>query len=213
MVVGVTQDEVMKALNNMKRAKFVFMPGRSTTNAIFALRMLMEKYREGQKQLDCVFIDLEKVYDSTKRGTVALHARVIDTGSGSVLSPFLFSVSMDKLIDGLSKGATWFIMFDNDIVVCSESIGEVEDLERWRHALQRCGMKVSRRKTEYHCVNEKEGDGRVKMQGKEIEKVNGFKYLGSAVDCEGSRNAQVKRRVQTGWIRWRKVTGSEGEKL
>lgn len=40
--------------------QFGFMPGRSTTDAIFALRMLMEKYREGQKELHCVFVDLEK---------------------------------------------------------------------------------------------------------------------------------------------------------
>lgn len=29
-------------------------------DAIFALRMLMEKYRDGQKKLHCVFVDLEK---------------------------------------------------------------------------------------------------------------------------------------------------------
>ena len=28
--------------------------------ALFALRVLMEKYREGQKELHCVFVDLEK---------------------------------------------------------------------------------------------------------------------------------------------------------
>ena len=43
--------------------KYGVMPGKSTTDAIFALRMLMEKYREGQKELHCVFVDLEKAYD------------------------------------------------------------------------------------------------------------------------------------------------------
>ncbi|KAF7710678.1 hypothetical protein HF521_009550, partial [Silurus meridionalis] len=33
-----------------------------TTDTLFALRMLM-KYREGQKKLHCVFVDLEKAYD------------------------------------------------------------------------------------------------------------------------------------------------------
>ena len=39
------------------------MPGKRTTDAMFALRMLMEKYREGQRELYCVFVDLEKAYD------------------------------------------------------------------------------------------------------------------------------------------------------
>ena len=37
--------------------QFGFMPGRSTTDAIFALKQFMEKYREGRQKLHCVFID------------------------------------------------------------------------------------------------------------------------------------------------------------
>ena len=39
--------------------QFDFMPGKGTTNAMFAARQVIEKHREMQ-----VFIDLEKAYDS-----------------------------------------------------------------------------------------------------------------------------------------------------
>ena len=50
--------------------QYGFMPGKSTTDAVFALRLLMEKYREGQKELHCVFVDLEKAYDNVPREEV-----------------------------------------------------------------------------------------------------------------------------------------------
>ena len=46
------------------------MPGKSTTCALFALRVLMEKYIEGQKEQHCVFVDLEKAYDKVPREEV-----------------------------------------------------------------------------------------------------------------------------------------------
>ena len=45
----------------------------------FALSVLMEKYREGEKELHCVFVDLEKAYDKESREeveVVILHEKV-----------------------------------------------------------------------------------------------------------------------------------------
>ncbi|KAK3575637.1 hypothetical protein QTP86_031594, partial [Hemibagrus guttatus] len=201
--------------------QYGFMPRKSTTDAIFALRILMEKYRDGQKELHCVFVDLEKAYDRVPReelwycmrksGVAEKYDRVVqdmyersrtvvrcavgqteefkvEVGlhQGSALSPFLFAIVMDQLSEEVRQESPWTMMFADDIVICSESREQVEEnLERWRLALERRGMKVSRSKTEYMCVNEREGSGTVRLQGEEVKKVQEFKYLGSTVQSNG----------------------------
>ncbi|KAK3564694.1 hypothetical protein QTP86_024843 [Hemibagrus guttatus] len=220
-----------------------FIITKSTTDAIFALRTLMEKYRDGQRELHCVFVDLEKAYDRVPReelwycmrksGVAEKYVRVVqdmyersrtvvrcavgqteefkvEVGlhQGSALSPFLFAIVMDQLSEEVRQESPWTMMFANDIVICSESREQVEEsLERWRFVLERRGMKVSRSKTEYMCVNESEGSGTVRLQGEEVMKVQEFKYLGSTVQSNGECGKEVKKRVQAGWNGWRKVSG------
>ena len=47
-----------------------FMPGRSTREAIFALRQLYEKYNEKQRPLHSIFVDLEKAFNTVPRDLV-----------------------------------------------------------------------------------------------------------------------------------------------
>ena len=59
--------------------QFGFMPGRNTTDAIVCLRMLMEKWSEGQKAMHCIFIDLEKAYDRISREEMWECLRLVET--------------------------------------------------------------------------------------------------------------------------------------
>ena len=191
------------------------MPGKGTTDAMFALRMLMKKYRKGQRELHFVFVDLEKAYDRVPReelwycmrksGIVEKYVRLVQDmykesetavrcaiattesfkvnvglHQGSALSPFLFAVIMDRLTDEVRREQPWTMLFANDIVICEETREEVEQrIECWRYALERRGMKVSKSKTKYLCINGRNNDKTVKMEDTKVPRVKKFKYSGS----------------------------------
>ena len=53
-------DRRLREETTIGEEQFGFMPGRGTTDAIFAARQVMGKHREMQKELHMVFVDLAK---------------------------------------------------------------------------------------------------------------------------------------------------------
>ncbi|KAK3532561.1 hypothetical protein QTP86_024146, partial [Hemibagrus guttatus] len=108
------------------------------------VRLVQDMYARSRTVVRCAVGQTEEF-----KVEVGLH-------QGSALSPFLFAIVMDQLSEEVRQESPWTMMFADDIVICSESREQVkENLEKWRFALERRGMKVSRIQSNGECGKEK----------------------------------------------------------
>ena len=99
-------------------------------------------------------------------------------------------------------------LFADDIVLFRQNHREQEDvLEIWRKALKKRGLKLNRSKTEYLKAGGVNDGEELKLQGEKIKRAKNFKYLGTTVSSDGRCEEEVKKRIQAGWMSWKKVSG------
>ena len=71
--VGIVErivDGLIRQLMSVDDSQFGFVPGRGTTDAIFVVRQLQEKYLATSKRLYMAFVDMEKVFDRVPRKVI-----------------------------------------------------------------------------------------------------------------------------------------------
>ena len=63
-------DGLIRQLVSIDDSQFGFVPGRDTTDAIFVVRQLQEKYLAANKRLSLASVDLEKAFDRVPRKVI-----------------------------------------------------------------------------------------------------------------------------------------------
>ena len=63
-------DDLIRQLVSIDDSQFGFVPGRGTTDAIFVVRQLQEKYLAANMRLYMAFVDLEKAFDQVLRTVI-----------------------------------------------------------------------------------------------------------------------------------------------
>ena len=81
-----------------------FRTGRSTTEQIFNLRILCEKYLQHQQNLYHVFIDFKKAFD-----------RVFRAAFWATMKKYNISTNLIRVIENLNDKATSAVLFNSSI--------------------------------------------------------------------------------------------------
>uniref|UniRef100_W5NG36 ribonuclease H n=1 Tax=Lepisosteus oculatus TaxID=7918 RepID=W5NG36_LEPOC len=132
---------------------------------------------------------------------------------GSALSPLLFILCMDTVTKYIQTRHLWMILYADDVMIASEMRHGLEQhVQEWKTHLERFGMKLNIKKTEYlECGDQT--DGTIAAGGVQLNKVTQFKYLGSCINSDCTTLQDARTRVSATWMKWRQVTGVLSDKI
>ena len=71
------------------------------------------------------------------------------------------------------------------------------------------GLKINIKKSVYMRFNvdgNLDGNSDINVQGHNLERVNTFKYLGATLAENGDLDAEMARRIQSGWKNWKRIS-------
>ena len=132
----------------------------------------------------------------------------VDTGvkQGCLLSPIIFTLAIDWVMSQATKGRNglqWTLDtqlhdldFADDIVLMTQAFAHLQEKANdVNNEASKLGLKINAEKTKSLRVKHKLATS-VRIEGKEVEDVSEFKYLGSLVTQSGGAEEDVESRIK-----------------
>lgn len=176
----------------------------------------LKKRKINEKLSKCI----KSVYNNTRNivrtGNLESKEFVTKEGlrQGGVLSPTLFNLVMDDIVKEV-KGKVKKLqvgfrnmkrveisesIFADDLVIYAKSNQDLQfNLETWKNSLESINLRINEKKSKVMVIGKKTTDTPMEIiiNGKEIEQVRAFKYLGVTIQCNGSISAEINGRIET----------------
>lgn len=159
------------------------------------IKLIMDMYDNACTKIKC----MSGVSDSFFV-TIGVH-------QGAVLSPLLFNIVMNYLMQDLMDDVLLVLQFADDYALIDEDIVRLQTaLDRWLRKMESNGLRISREKSEYLHLPFSHADSPTPdftLDGTMIPKCKSFKYLGSVVNQSGNCDDDVNHRISVAWLRWK----------
>ncbi|KAH9611891.1 hypothetical protein KSS87_015556 [Heliosperma pusillum] len=121
----------------------------------------------------------------------------IRVNQGSLPSPLVFAIVMDKLTGSIQEKVPWCMMFADKIVLIDETKGGVErKSDLWRHMLESLAQLECR-----FSGNGSTEVGSISLDGEIVYGSDFYRYLGSIIQSDGELDGDVANRIQAGWLK------------
>ena len=97
------------------------------------------------------------------------------------------------------------MLYANYLAMIADSKQELQEvLEEWKGVFKKHGLRMRREKTEVMWLEYQRDNLNISLDGKGINKVGGFVYIGGMVNEDGHSEVEVRCRIQQGVTAWRK---------
>lgn len=114
---------------------------------------------------------------------------------------------MDTVTADIQTNHPWTLLYADDVFLSKETRQELNvQVQQWNDHLGESGLKLNLDKMEY-MEGGAQTNGTITINGKDLKKVEQFKYLGSTLSANGDSLPDTRARVDAAWMKWRQVTG------